>query len=156
MIAIAEKIIQQKEGPFDPSKFVDRYEDALKALIKRKQKGEEVEEVDEPDNTNVIDLMEALRASLGKRDRPPSRLAPPRVATCGAKTRQNGRCGQPAMPNGSCRFHGGLSTGPKTAAGIERHRAAVTIHGGKSREMREFRAKLRALQASARRLIETV
>ena len=67
MIAIAEKIIQQKEGPFDPSKFVDRYEDALKALIKRKQKGEEVEEVDEPDNTNVIDLMEALRASLGKK-----------------------------------------------------------------------------------------
>ena len=66
MIAIAEKIIQ-KEGPFDPSKFVDRYEDAVKALIKRKQKGEEVEEVDEPDNTNVIDLMEALRASLGKK-----------------------------------------------------------------------------------------
>ena len=66
MIAIAEKIIQQKEGPFDPSKFVDRYEDALKALIKSKQKGEEVEEVDEPDKTNVIDLMEALRASLSK------------------------------------------------------------------------------------------
>ncbi len=66
MIAIAEKIIQQKEGPFDPSKFVDRYEDALKALIKSKQKGEEVEEVDEPDNTNVINLMEALRASLSK------------------------------------------------------------------------------------------
>ena len=64
MVAIAEKIIQQKEGPFDPSKFVDRYEDALKDLIKRKQKGEEVEEVDEPDNSNVIDLMEALRASL--------------------------------------------------------------------------------------------
>ena len=64
MVAIAEKIIQQKEGPFDPSKFVDRYEDALKDLIKRKQKGEEVEEVDEPDKSNVIDLMEALRASL--------------------------------------------------------------------------------------------
>ena len=64
MVAIAEKIIQQKEGPFDPSKFVDRYEDALKDLIKRKQKGEEVEEVDEPDNSNVIDLMDALRASL--------------------------------------------------------------------------------------------
>ncbi len=77
MIAIAEKIIQQKEGPFDPSKFVDRYEDALKALIKRKQKGEEVEEVDEPDNTNVIDLMEALRASLGKKGQATKKPAKP-------------------------------------------------------------------------------
>ena len=93
MIAIAEKIIQQKEGPFDPSKFVDRYEDALKALIKNKQKGEEVEEVDEPDNTNVIDLMEALRASLaksgkaepaksGKKD-PAKKKAPPRRKAAG-------------------------------------------------------------------------
>ncbi len=79
MIAIAEKIIQQKEGPFDPSKFVDRYEDALKALIKRKQKGEEVEEVDEPDNTNVIDLMEALRASLGKKGQGTKPVKPPKT-----------------------------------------------------------------------------
>ena len=79
MIAIAEKIIQQKAGPFDPSKFVDRYEDALKALIKRKQKGEEVEEVDEPDNTNVIDLMEALRASLGKKGQAAKPAKPPKA-----------------------------------------------------------------------------
>lgn len=65
MIAIAEQIIQQKEGPFDPDTFVDRYEEALKALIARKQKGEAVEEVTEPEDTNVIDLMAALRASLG-------------------------------------------------------------------------------------------
>src|SRR6202167_2794570 len=39
LIAIAEKIIEQQEGPFDPSKFVDRYEAALKALIAEKQKG---------------------------------------------------------------------------------------------------------------------
>jgi hypothetical protein len=32
---------------------------------------------------------------------------------CGAKTRASGRCRQPAMPNGRCRYHGGLSTGPK-------------------------------------------
>src|SRR5580704_10099267 len=38
MIAIAEKIIQQKQGPFDPSQFVDRYEQALKQLIEDKQK----------------------------------------------------------------------------------------------------------------------
>jgi Ku protein len=39
MIQIAQKIIEQKEGPFDPEQFNDRYEDALRALIKEKQKG---------------------------------------------------------------------------------------------------------------------
>jgi DNA end-binding protein Ku len=64
MISIAEKIIEQKEGPFDPSKFVDRYEKALKALIEDKKKGHAPAKVDEPDDTNVVDLMAALRASL--------------------------------------------------------------------------------------------
>ncbi len=64
MIAIAEKIIDQQEAPFDPDKFIDRYEEALKALIADKQKGHEVEHVAEPEDTNVIDLMSALRASL--------------------------------------------------------------------------------------------
>jgi hypothetical protein len=32
---------------------------------------------------------------------------------CGAKTRAGGRCQQAGMPNGRCRYHGGLSTGPK-------------------------------------------
>jgi DNA end-binding protein Ku len=65
MISIAEKIIEQKEGPFDPSQFVDRYEEALKALIEEKRKGHKPAKVAEPDDTNVIDLMAALRASLG-------------------------------------------------------------------------------------------
>ncbi len=65
MISIAEKIIEQQEGPFDPSQFVDRYEQALKALIEDKQKGHKPAKVAEPDDTNVVDLMAALRASLG-------------------------------------------------------------------------------------------
>ena len=64
MIAIAEKIIEQQQGPFDPSQFVDRYEEALKALIADKQKGHKPAKVAEPEDTNVIDLMSALRASL--------------------------------------------------------------------------------------------
>jgi len=35
------------------------------------------------------------------------------VPRCGARTRQRTACKQPAMPNGRCRMHGGLSTGPK-------------------------------------------
>jgi DNA end-binding protein Ku len=64
MVSIAEKIIEQKEGPFDPSQFVDRYEKALKALIEDKKKGHKPAKVDEPEDTNVVDLMAALRASL--------------------------------------------------------------------------------------------
>jgi DNA end-binding protein Ku len=69
MITIAEKIIDQREGPFDPSQFVDRYEQALKTLIADKQKGRKVTEVDEGETTNVVDLMAALRASLAAKDK---------------------------------------------------------------------------------------
>jgi len=65
MISIAERIIEQQEGPFDPSQFIDRYEEALKALIEDKKKGHKPARVAEPEDTNVIDLMAALRASLG-------------------------------------------------------------------------------------------
>ncbi|MBU1326391.1 MAG: Ku protein [Alphaproteobacteria bacterium] len=65
MVAIAEKIIAQKEDAFDPSQFVDRYDAALKDLIKAKQKGGGARvEAPEPDDTNVVDLMAALRDSL--------------------------------------------------------------------------------------------
>jgi DNA end-binding protein Ku len=64
MISIAEKIIEQQEGPFDPTQFTDRYEAALKALIEDKKKGHKPAQVAPPDETNVVDLMSALRASL--------------------------------------------------------------------------------------------
>lgn len=76
MIAIAEKIIEQQEGPFDPSQFVDRYEEALKALIEDKKKGHKPAKVAEPDDTNVVDLMSALRASLGAKGKAPAKPAP--------------------------------------------------------------------------------
>jgi DNA end-binding protein Ku len=64
MIDIAEKIIDQMEAAFDPRQFVDRYEQALKALIAEKQKGHKPVAAAEPEDTNVVDLMSALRASL--------------------------------------------------------------------------------------------
>jgi DNA end-binding protein Ku len=69
MISIAEKIIEQQEGPFDPSQFVDRYEEALKALIEDKKKGHKPAKVAEPEDTNVVDLMSALRASLAGKEK---------------------------------------------------------------------------------------
>jgi DNA end-binding protein Ku len=89
MIAIAEKIIEQQEGPFDPSKFVDRYEKALKTLIADKQKGHEPVAAAEPEDTNVVDLMSVLRASLkGKgRDVAPAKKAKRSKATRSGKSK---------------------------------------------------------------------
>jgi DNA end-binding protein Ku len=83
MVEIAEKIIGQLEGPFDPSKFNDRYEDALRALIKEKEKGHKIAKVDEPKEAEVIDLMEALKRSLGQGGE--RRKAPARKAAAPAK-----------------------------------------------------------------------
>ncbi len=89
MIAIAEKIIEQKEGPFDPSRFVDRYETALKALIAAKKKGHKPAKVAEPDDTNVVDLMSALRASLAGKKKS-GRETPARKGAAKTKTRKAG------------------------------------------------------------------
>jgi hypothetical protein len=51
---------------------------------------------------------------------------------CGARTRNGLACKSPAMPNGRCRMHGGKSTGPRTAEGLERMRRANTRHGSYS------------------------
>jgi DNA end-binding protein Ku len=65
MVEIAARIIGQKEAGFDPTRFHDRYDEALREMILIKQKGGKgVVAVAEPDDTNVIDLMAALKASL--------------------------------------------------------------------------------------------
>jgi len=65
MVEIAARIIGQKEADFDPADFKDRYDDALREMIKAKAKGGKgTVDVAEPDDTNVIDLMAALRSSL--------------------------------------------------------------------------------------------
>lgn len=64
MIEIARKIIEQQAGAFEPDKFEDRYENALRDLIRRKEKGEKLVTAEPVADDNVIDLMEALKKSL--------------------------------------------------------------------------------------------
>jgi DNA end-binding protein Ku len=65
MLELASHIVDTKRGTFDPKKFEDRYEDALKELLKKKQKGEKIERPKEREPSNVVDLMQALRQSVG-------------------------------------------------------------------------------------------
>lgn len=64
-------------------------------------------------------------------------------AQCGAKSKRSGeQCRQPAIKGKRvCRFHGGLSTGPKTQAGRERCAEAKTVHGRESRAQRAERSE---------------
>jgi DNA end-binding protein Ku len=64
MLDLATHIVETKKGKFQPDKFEDRYEQALKALIKKKRKGEKIETPKESAPSNVVDLMEALRRSV--------------------------------------------------------------------------------------------
>jgi DNA end-binding protein Ku len=64
MLDLASHIVKTKEGHFDPSRFDDRYEDALKDLLKKKQEGRPIERPERREPTNVVNLMDALRRSL--------------------------------------------------------------------------------------------
>ena len=75
---------------------------------------------------------------------------------CKAKTRRGTPCQCPAMANRRCRLHGGLSTGPKTAQGIERIRRAVTKHGRYTQAAKQERQGLRSLEMDARALLSQI
>jgi len=64
MLDLAVHILKSKVSTFDPDTFEDRYETALKKLIAAKRAGKEPPPVPEPRDSNVIDLMEALRRSV--------------------------------------------------------------------------------------------
>jgi hypothetical protein len=77
---------------------------------------------------------------------------PQAAPRCGAQTRAGQPCQGPAMSNGRCRMHGGLSTGPTSPEGLARIVAARTVHGGHGAEMRQFRTLVREMREDARRL----
>ena len=72
LLDLATTLIEKKSAPFEANEFHDRYIDALRGLIEKKSKakgkGKKIlEEVGEPENgeSNVIDLMAALKKSVG-------------------------------------------------------------------------------------------
>jgi DNA end-binding protein Ku len=93
MLELAEHILKTKRGHFDSGKFSDRYEDALKALIKAKQAGKPAPAAP-PRPSNVINLMDALRRSVrsdrgGDGERTP-RSGKPRSSRAQAARKRSG------------------------------------------------------------------
>ena len=97
----------------------------------------DIEKIDEwlaPDPANA---QATLRRGRLKNNNPVGDyMSAPR---CGANTRAGTSCRQPAMPNGRCRFHGGKSTGPRTAEGLRRSRTAHLTHGFRTAEIIDLR-----------------
>ena len=88
LIELAEELIEKKTKKFDASAFKDSYNDALRELIEAKAEHRQIREIeDAPQTAQVIDLMEALRKSVGKND--------------GRKSKKNG--GSVRRSNGSRR-----------------------------------------------------
>ncbi len=65
MLDLAKHIVNQKSGRFEPDKFEDQYETALVDLINQKRSGKPIVPKERPRGENVVDLMEALRKSVG-------------------------------------------------------------------------------------------
>lgn len=73
MIDLAVQLIEKKSKPFEPAAFQDHYQEALKALIQDKRKGRKIispHEDSRPKGTNVVDLLEALKKSVGETGKP--------------------------------------------------------------------------------------
>ena len=93
MVELATQLIARQAGRYDPADVEDRYEARLRAVIEAKLQGEGItaEAEEEPDRGNVIDLMAALKKSLGQGGaaKPAAKSAtkakPPTVAKAGTK-----------------------------------------------------------------------
>jgi DNA end-binding protein Ku len=84
MLKLATHILETKKGKFDPAKFEDRYETALKELVKAKHAGRKAPAAPESRPSNVVNLMDALRrsAQADRRKKP----APARRKTSARKS----------------------------------------------------------------------
>lgn len=88
MVKLATQLIERQEGKFEPADTEDRYESRLREVIQAKLRGEgiEPEETTAPRRDNVIDLMAALKASLGRGERAEPAKTAPRKAAAKRKT----------------------------------------------------------------------
>jgi DNA end-binding protein Ku len=93
LLDLATSLIESKTAPFKPEAFHDRYVDALKRLVDKKAKGKGktvLEDVSEParGGGNVIDLMAALKKSVGNEGRKPPARKPAASAKAAPRARK--------------------------------------------------------------------
>lgn len=90
---MAAQLVSNLAEPFQPEKYTDDYRASLMKIIRAKMKGQKVEmpERDEPESTNVLDLMSRLQASLeqsGSKKAPRGTRAPRKSADGGSRSKR--------------------------------------------------------------------
>jgi DNA end-binding protein Ku len=98
MLDLASHIVESKAGHFEPERFEDQYEDALKELLKKKQSGQKIEAPREREPSKVVNLMDALRRRVeteragGERRKPAARdhRAPKKAGRSSARAKKAG------------------------------------------------------------------
>ncbi|MGZ6494270.1 MAG: non-homologous end joining protein Ku [Actinomycetota bacterium] len=89
-LQMAKSLIDNMTGDFDPQEFKDEYREKLEALVQKKVEGEEIAVVEEAGTAKVLDLIEALKASVEATEKPgskkkaaPKKAAPKKKAAAG-------------------------------------------------------------------------
>jgi len=115
MMQLAEHILESKAGDFDPTSFVDHYEEAVVDMLKRKQAGAPVSKQKAAAPTsNVVNLMDALRRSIAS-DKGAAKGAP--AAKTKGKSKSKGKPDElRRQPEFKFPIEGGKSKQPKVAA----------------------------------------
>jgi DNA end-binding protein Ku len=96
ILELASHIVETKSGHFEPKKFEDQYEDALKKLIRKKHSGKPIEMSERREPARVINLMDALRRRVEAKGKPPAgqaaerRRAPKKAGRSGARHKKAG------------------------------------------------------------------
>jgi len=84
-VQMAKSLIDNLTDAFKPEQFKDEYREALLDIVEKKVSGEEIEVVPEPEPTKVVDLMEALKASV---EATKKKAAPKKAAAAGGQRRR--------------------------------------------------------------------
>ena len=72
---MAKRLLESMKGPFDPSKYHDEYQERLEKLVEARKKGRTVKATPQPKLAPVVNLMDALQASLKKTASPAAKKA---------------------------------------------------------------------------------
>ncbi len=126
-LRMAEQLIESFTGPWKPEKYEDTYRDELLAIIKAKQKGEEIHEAAEDEEEEPTDLMDALRASIERSGR---KAARPRTRTGGGGLGEpEGSPGGRRSGNGASRNGGGRGLEKLSKQELEERARGAGIEG---------------------------
>jgi DNA end-binding protein Ku len=87
-VQMAESLIENLTSSFNPEEYRDDYREGLLQVVEKKVAGEEIEVIPEAEPSKVVDLMEALKASVAATKTPAKKPAPKRAASSGTRRKK--------------------------------------------------------------------